>query len=219
MGLAGFLSALFDGGRVRVGGGGALSAEELAEADEVLAEIEADVRTQWPCEPPGFSVEVGRWAAVTFYRAAQLAVFRDADEATIRQAMATPCPDGSPASAHYSADLVLRFLPDLARLARAAAEGDPLLERLMELAASWPLSSVGMKDVEFSNAQPGSLDPVVDHPSLLGTYVDRIIRHGDVSRLHDVRVRRAVGRAIGELPQLAPKMAAAIEKLETEEAA
>ncbi len=219
MGLAGFLNALFDGGRVRVAAGDAPSEEELAAADEVLAEVEVAVRSTWPAEPPEFDPHVARWAAVTFYRAAQFAVFRDVDEATIGEALSTPCPDAPPASAHYAADLVLRFLPDLARLARAAAEGDPLLGGLMGLAANWPLSSVGMKDVALDDGQPQRLNAIVEHPGLLATYVDRVIQHNAVSRLADERVCRAVQQAIGELPQLARKMAAAIEELQTEEAA
>jgi hypothetical protein len=139
-----------------------------------------------------------------FYRACQFTAFRDVGEEAIAGALAASCPQGDAASVHYSVDLTFRYLPDLARLARSAAEQDPLLTHLAHWAVDWPLSSVGMAGVGTVRIDDWATDQC-----LLKLYADRVIARGDESRLHDQRVREAVRQAIGLFPELATKIASA----------
>ena len=135
----------------------------------------------------------------------EAADLREVDAASVQQALAAPCPRPPSASVCYSADLSLRYLPDLLSLARGIAPDDPLVAGLTALARAWPLSSVGVAGMEDLD-----VSAFVDHPSLRQLYVDRIIERGDVSRLKHPAVRAAVGEALGAYPDLAPRVAAAL---------
>lgn len=138
-------------------------------------------------------------------------MFRDYDADQVREVFSTAFPEDFTASAHYSVDLTMRFLPDLLRLARTRSSGDLLVDELNKLAHQWPLSSVGMGDVVDV-----SIRPIVEDSCLLQLYVDRIIAREDVGRLSDPSVRLAARRAIGIHRHLAPKIADAIDVLEQE---
>jgi len=214
MGFQLFLADLFDRGRVLVSHVGSLSPEEMAAGDEILEAFETEYRKELPGNAPDLSMTSARWAAVNLYHACQFVVFRDADAATIDRTLQISYPESPSPSVHYSVDLTFRFLPDLLRLARTAAEQDPLLERLVDWGAQWPISSVGIPDIS-----PVEIESFVDHPSMLGFYVDRIIARKDTSRLADSRVREAVLQALGLFPELAPEMAHAAKGNDAEEIA
>jgi hypothetical protein len=212
MSLSTFVCELFETGRVRVAPPSLLSASRQAEADETLVAFERDFRRELPAEAPPFSLAAARWGALAVFHACQFLVYRDADAKLVAETLTVACPESPNPATHYSVDLVLRFLPDAARLARGVNPKDPLVEHLQRLASHWPLSSVGMSDIT-----PVSLSGVVDHPCLLAMYVDRVIAARDIARLADSRVRMAVRAAIGLHDQLAPEVAAALRIQETEE--
>jgi hypothetical protein len=207
--LAAFLHRLFTEGRVRVARPTDASEQELRAMDEVLTAFERRYEQDLPGTPPPLAPEAARWGAVMIYRACQFVAFRDLGEAEMAQALGAVCPgDDSPAT-HYSVDLTFRFLPDLFKLARNAAEGDPLLSRLAHWAGQWPLSSVGIAGV-----QPLRTEVITGHPCLLRLYVDRIIARRDTSRLADPRVRDCVRESLGMFPELAPEMASSLRAVE-----
>lgn len=208
--LRAFLSELFDHGRVRVAPPDAAessAAGNSADADQavqnVLADRDAAVRTDFPGEAPPPDFAVALWAARQFHRACQFALYRDLPAEAMAAAFAEPCPAAPHASRHYSVDLVFRFLPDLYRLARSASSEDPLCEQLRRWADAWPLSSVGMRD-----ANPADVGPILEHRGLLKLYVDRIIAREDAGRLTVAPVRAAVRAALGAFAELAPAPAA-----------
>lgn len=206
MGLPEFLQALFERGRVRVAApGDAVSNDDWTKVEAILAERHAADRAEFPGDMPPLESAAARWAAEQFYRACQFAVHRDAGADQLAAALALPCPAAPAPSRHVSVDLTFCFLPDLYRLARGASEGDPLCERLRAWAAEWPLSSVGMP-----NVNPIGVGEFCEHGGLLQWYVDRIIARGDRSRLADSRVRGAVQTAVGNYAQLAGKLAGEI---------
>lgn len=206
--LSQFLEQLFEESRVTVSSPEPLSADETRAADATLAALEAVYRLDLPGEAPPLVPAAARWAATSLFQACQFVAFRNAGEEMIAAALGTPKPTeaaihaqknglGGPscnaAALHYSVDLTFRFLPDLTRLARSDAENDPLLGYLRQWASDWPLSSVGLADVT-----PSSIEPIANHPCLLGMYCDRIIARKDRSRLGDPRVNEAVQQAVGE---------------------
>lgn len=216
MSLPDLLSELFEHGRVGVSQPGELGEDELLRADALLAEQELYVRRDFPGAAPLWSPPAARWAAVMFYRACQLAVYRELQVESYVAAPGPPAPerpaDGAClASVHYSVDLVFRFLPDLQRLAHGVARQDPLLERIAQWGRDWPLSSVGMKDLV-----PQHVDGLVAHPGLLRYYADRVIARRDASRLQHEQVRAAVRQALGLYDALAPELAALCRAAETE---
>jgi hypothetical protein len=210
--LAAFLDRLFIDGRVRVARpNDDTSEKELRAMDEVLMAFETQYRQDLPGTPPPLAHEAARWGAVMLYRACQFAAYRDLGEAEIAHALGAACPgDDSPAT-HYSVDLTFRYLPDLVKLARSTAEGDPLMSRLAHWAEQWPLSSVGIAD-----AKPSQVEAIVNHPCLLRLYVDRIMARRDTSRLANPRVRDCVRESLGMFPEMAPEMASCLQATEPE---
>jgi hypothetical protein len=207
MSLPALLADLLEHGRARVPRPTpAISPREIAESERTLREHEAVRRLDFPGVPPDLFLPAAVWAATAYYRACQLAVYRDLDAGAIDELLAASCPAGEPAARHWSVDLVFCFLPDLVRHAAAASQQDPLVTRLRGWAADWPLSSVGMAGISARHE-----DEITGHPGLLQLYVDRIIAKKDWSRLGHPAVREAIRGSIGahtdHWPALASKLA------------
>ena len=95
----------------------------------------------------------------------------------------------------YSVDLSLSFLPDLVHHSQQHAKQDPLMLALKRLANAWPLSSVGIADLEISSE---TLDPWFSEDRCLQQlYLDRILSRDDASRVQDERVRETIRNSIG----------------------
>lgn len=204
MSLLAFLDALFEGEPLRVPAPGQDLAIDESELDGFLATFERQYRLELPGEAPQLRPDAARWGAITIYRACQFLTFRDTGEERVQAELTKDLLVERDAATHYSVDLALRFLPDVSRLANPA---DPLIGSLEALGRRWPLSSIGM-----ANVNPESLDGVVDNPCLLALYVDRVIAAQDASRLADARVREAVRCVAGAHVTLVGKeIAAALE--------
>jgi len=74
---------------------------------------------------------------------------------------------------HLSADLLLRYLPQVLKRARGLDPTDPLVEILGEILRRWPLSGA------LSDVEEGPLNPVDfgGHPGLLLMYAERVAAH------------------------------------------
>ena len=200
MSYTAFLTSLFDNGRVSIPFPAPLSAEVIRAGDEVISAFERDYRYDLPGDPPLLVSDAARWAAVRFFRACQFTVYRDVDAETLNAELSGNYEGALSPANHYSIDIIFRYLPDLAKVARGAAEQDPLLEHIGRWARQWPLSSVGMTNIEIE-----SIDAIAGHPALLQLYVDRVIAHRDASRQTDERVRIAIETSLGMYPELAGK--------------
>jgi hypothetical protein len=213
MSLTAFITSLLAEGLGAVPEPGEISAEERAETTEVLEEFERQWRLNVPGEPPPFYAEAAVWAAVRFYQASQYSVFRDEGPEFAFEPLNLASELGKLPSAHYSVDLIFRFLPDLVRHVRAAASADPLVDELLSWGRQWPLSSVGIAGVEVEAASV-DLAAVLSSPGLLQMYVDRIIDRRDNSRIGHHAVRQALAAAIGLHPELAPDLVATLKSPE-----
>ncbi|MBI4614743.1 MAG: hypothetical protein HY720_14120 [Planctomycetes bacterium] len=212
MSIRSFLDELRESGRVRVGPPEperACATPDLAlrEADGVLAEMDRDARRELAFEPPPLILPVARWAAALFQRACAFLVHREAGAGEVRAGLSRPCPEPPSPRAVYSADLVLRYLPDLAVLARARAPGDPLVGELVRIGRAWPLSSVGMPGVG-----PVETGDFLGDASLRQLYADRILERGDLSRLDGGLVSESLRASLGLAGELAPGVAAALAR-------
>jgi len=203
MRLLAFLSQLFETGEITVPREPTGTESEIC---EFLSTAESVWRQSWPGTPPEFDARIASQAAMTLFVFCQGVVYREIDEFMIRERLsAAGLQPGDTPSAHYSADLTLRFLSDVyARLTRTSDE-DPLLRVLIEFAKMWPLSAVGIPDTA-----PGQLGPVLKQDSMFRTYIDRIIVKADLSRLQNAEVATAVKAAVGEYDFLAPQLAEAL---------
>jgi MoxR-vWA-beta-propeller ternary system domain bpX4 len=205
--LSVFLRALFDHGRVQVAAPTEkITGQDEQEAEKTLREQDAALRLEGPGQLPELNMAVAMWAAKTCYGACQLIVFRQLDEQAIGELLPSTVPAAEPSSRHWSADLTLRFLPDLLRHASVASEQDPLLRHLRSLAYQWPLSSVGIEGIA-----PEHLDDLVASPSLLQLYVDRILARKDFRRLEHPAVREAARQAVGMHSKLWPDLTKYLE--------
>ncbi len=152
-------------------------------------------------DAPDLDLAAAEWAAVRLYRACQALVCREMPQPEMEKMLREPCPAPASPAVDYSVDLVFRFLPQVATLARRVAQSDPLVEELRALGRAWPLSSVGMENL-------GQVDAarILAHLSLRQLYIDRILLSSDASRLHDPEIRAAANAALGAHPELAPDL-------------
>jgi len=196
-----FLQQLFEHGRVTVSMPARSADEQDDELERLLVEFSTLYRSQLPAGLPAFDLHAAKHGAITLYRACQFLAYRDFSEEDIHEAIAIRPIASNPAE-HLSVDLTLRFLPDVVRLAKAAAPEDPLVKRLLELARSWPLSSVGIADVKDVD-----IAPLINDLAVFRLYIDRVLNRSDASRLTGDHVRDAIGAVVGAFPELAGSLA------------
>jgi hypothetical protein len=198
-----FLDQLFTTGQVTVPPAGVSFDDDGIELE--IRQFDRSARLSLSGEAPELDIEAAAWAAGMLAEAVRLGIARELGAAEIAQTFTRTCPKPRSHEVDYSADLFLRYLPELLGWVQRLAGDDPLLEHLRRLGAEWPLSSVGIKGLAV-----GSIEPFVGHPSLRQLYVDRILAADDVSRLGDPRVADAARAALGAHPELAPAVAKAL---------
>jgi len=192
-----FLTDLVQGGNVIVPRTiSPLDESDVQAALVILREFyERDVMTM-PGDTPAFHEEAAAWAARYVFYVSQLILLRDVD-GNIMQGYLSPFEGERPAEAIYSADLLLRFLPDLFRLSSGLSPGDPLVENLKQTALAWPYSSIGLKDVTA-----GIPPEVLNNNSLKLAYIDRVIEKKDTGRLSGTAEKELLKEVLGDHRQL-----------------
>lgn len=214
--LAEFVTALWETGMVAVSENSTLgTAPEPDDQEEawsrllMFAAAEADA---FPGPPPSISRVAAEWALLMLRRACGLLVHRQANPELIRTTLDTPCPEKKSPIVCWSVDLSFRHLPELARLVAAAWPEDPLLAVLLEWGREWQLSSVGMSwGSDQANSASFDLDPWWEDAGLRRVYIDRVLSREDRSRLTDLRVATAVRTALGDHPELSPRITTWLE--------
>ena len=206
MALTKFLESLFENGRVQVPEPDRIAADDLQNAAAFLKDTEKIWRSNQPDGLPEFDVEPALWAAEVVFRSAQFQVFRDVNAEFIEQAFqqtetSFAALDRSLPQTHYSADLCLRYLPDVLRLVRSGAADDPLVQIIESLLKDWPLSAVGVQEIELVKRPVAFRDE-----GLWKLYIDRIIERSDKRLLSDPDVHHAVTASVGAFPQLVPAL-------------
>lgn len=201
-----FVEQLFLDGTVRLESSDLPASGDLTHAVQWVVDYEPTLRVHWPTAPPQIEPVSLQSVIDQFYRAAQLVVYRELGEDEIAkrispdferaQHTAADSPD-----AIYTIDLILRFLPDLVRRVRAMSSNDPLLKPLLDWGHRWPLSSVGIPDLEA-----GDPEPVLRHPCLCQIYIDRVIEFEALDRLSHPEMAERVRGVLGAYPELSPKL-------------
>jgi hypothetical protein len=200
-----FLQSLMAGGEARVLAPG--EPPDDVEWNSALEVVEASWRLHVPSPVPEFHLPTARWAARILYRAFQFLLWRDAGAELVKKALTVAAPDcPDQASRLYSADLCLRYLPSLLKLAARLSPDDVLVHELHRIAREWPLSSAGIPGLE----PPPDLSAVMAHSGLRCLFTERLIAAGDRTLLTDPAAADAVREALGAHPELAPALASSL---------
>ena len=208
MRLTPFLETLREGGRLHLPPARTVEdlrpfeAEDMAAAAAVIETLDRDARLEAPGPAPELVLPATRWAAEMLYRAGQAVVSGPSRAPEIGAVLRRPYGDRVDARVTYSVDLIFRFLPEIIRRS-IQADDEELHQALLELARTWPLSSVGTAGVGSVD-----IDDFVDHPCLARMYCDRVLERQDLGRLVDPRVAQAARVALGAYAGLAPAVAA-----------
>lgn len=117
-----------------------------------------------------FDAGVACAAAELVRRSSWAVVNHDDRVAELEKRLKMPDSPSTPAH-HLSADLMLRYVPQILRRARGLDPFDPLVGLLASVLRQWPLSGV------LSDVEEGPLGPVDfgGHPGLLMLYAERAI--------------------------------------------
>jgi hypothetical protein len=206
--LAQFIRSLVTDGRAIV------SAQPLDLANvtalPLLQAVDEGARTEAGIEAPAFSESAALWGAQMLYQLCQFIVCRNIGEPYIEAACAIPCPAPRGPETDWSVDLMFRHLPKVFQLARHLSNGDPLLQHLKRFGREWPLSSVGMPDLNDLQ-----LDSFIGHPGLARIYADRIVDLNDTARLGDPRVEVLLRADLGIHHHLSAGLAAKLFNVTT----
>lgn len=192
MQLTKFIQDLLEKGQVTVAGQlMSFSEQDIGQSVTILKGFYAEDRLEMPLEAPEFSPEAALWAVQYLYHAIQFVMLRDLGEEQVTKHLTAYSGNITP-EAVYSADLMLRYLPDLLHLAKGLAPDDVLVTSLKNTLEQWPFSSVGLEGIAQVNC-----DVILTHASLKYAYMDRIIQQKDITRAAQAKVSELIEEALG----------------------
>jgi MoxR-vWA-beta-propeller ternary system domain bpX4 len=184
----------------------AITDANAAEVTDFLAEAYRAEAADYPHVAPDFDPVAGLWAANTVYEAAQLLLHRTDAPADLTHRL-PHYPEPITAAALLSADLTLRFLPDLIVRGQLIDPDDPLVALLTDRLRLFHYSGVRyplmVSGLDFS--------PVVANAGLLRLYADRVVAHkntalADHPALAD-EIRAGLGMFAADFwPERAPRL-------------
>jgi hypothetical protein len=169
-----------------------IPAESMQDLTRFLAAEYTGESIGYPGQAPPFDEDAAAWSSLTFYKSAQLILFRETGAADLVMLFPDYEKPITP-SAIASADLVLRFLPGVVNQLKKIDAEDALIPVLENFLARWHYSAVSYK----LSVNELDFEPVIIDPCLFQLYVDRIISHKNITlALHPVfrqRVKAALG--------------------------
>jgi MoxR-vWA-beta-propeller ternary system domain bpX4 len=142
---------------------------ERTEASAVLQRAFANARLHVAGLLLDFDAQTALAAAERVWLAAWFLLIRSEEPDEVEQALRLPEP-ARQAGQHLSADLTLRYLPQIYHRARSIAVDDVLTQGLAQILRLWPLSGV------LAGLDEGPTTPVetIDHSGLLLLYAERL---------------------------------------------
>lgn len=146
----------------------------------------------YPFTAPPFNAAAALWAAKTTYTFGQLILYREHTEIILPQLL--PAYEGTlDAGSILSADLCLRFLPELIPVIRNIDSEDSLLQLLKDLLKQWQYSAIGYE----VNATNADLFAVTENDCLLQLYADRVIAKKDMQKAMQPVVLQKIKASLG----------------------
>ena len=168
------------------------SEEEQAETVRFLeAEYHCE-SLEYPYSAPAFDPSAAGWAARTVYLAIQWIVYRENTEKELVHLL-PDYPGEINASALLSADLLLRFLPDIITQVRLIDTEDHLANLLKDKLYCWHYSGVAYP----LTPERLSFEAVTVNPCLYQLYIDRVIAHRNVSLAHHPALVEGIRASLG----------------------
>jgi hypothetical protein len=181
--------------------------EEIMLYDNVLAISEEEKRLvtafletefqreslNYPRGYPGFTEDAALWAAKTTYVAAQLILYRQNKDEDLKTLL-PDYPSEKSAGAFLSADLCLRFLPDMIRQLKIIDSGDPLIEVLQNILQQWHYSGIGYDELDFHAMK---FETIVQNEALLQLYCTSIIYHKNTKLAQHPDFNEVIGAQLG----------------------
>lgn len=152
------------------GQGASFNTAENEQVTAFLQEEYARESQEYPGSPPAYQADAALWAAKLVYISAQLILYRKENPEALRNKI-HPYPAPIQAASMLSADLMLRFLPDLLIQLRAIDATDPLLPMLESILQQWPYSAL-VHPFEEDHLDYSLLN---SHPCLAQLAVNRIV--------------------------------------------
>ena len=148
--------------------------EERLLVNDLLEDEYQNEKSGYPFTPPEYDREAALWAAKTLYTIAQLILYREHKETDLT--LLLPAFSGQlTADAILSADLCLRFLPQIKQEARNIDPEDVLLLEINRILETWHYSGIG---TDF-DLQKADFTIAIADPCLAQMYADRIILRKD----------------------------------------
>ncbi len=149
------------------------SAEHTLAIDFLAIEYENEC-LGYPGVPPAFDTNAALWSAQTVYKAAQLLLYRKDKEADL-PLLLPPFTEPITPGAMLSADLCLRFLPDVLQMAKNIDADDLLVTLLTTFLQQWHYSAIGYK----LHVAEDDFDIIINNFCLRQLYIDRVIARKD----------------------------------------
>ncbi|MGG9962274.1 hypothetical protein [Ferruginibacter sp. SUN106] len=166
--------------------------EDEALVKELLAiEYETEV-LNYPFTPPPFNATAALWAAKTTYTTCQLILYRENKADELPQLL--PVYEGAiDASAILSADLCLRFLPQVLKDTKNIDPDDALIVLAEGHLQQWHYSGIGYP----AKTALINLNSVAENDCVLQLYTDRVIQKKDVQRAQLPLLHQKIKAAMG----------------------
>lgn len=154
-----------------------VSNEQELEAIEFLRKEFENEKLNYPSDKiESFDAGAALWAAKTIYTSAQLMLYRENKDTELELLMPS-YPRPISASAQLSADLVLRFLPDIITHLKMINADDAVIKILEKHLVQWHFSgikySLNYEELDFSLVVAGRC--------LMQLYIDRVIEYKRIS--------------------------------------
>lgn len=148
-----------------------IESEDIAETVQFLEKEYRAESANYPYCPPEFNVEAALWGAKTVYVAAQLLLYRE-NRISELHTLITSYSGEITSSAILSADLCLRFLPELVKELKVIDPEDLLIELLVKQLEIWNYSAISYSGIDYANC---IFTNVHENECLKQMYVNRII--------------------------------------------
>jgi hypothetical protein len=198
--LRDFIEDLLNKGSIRYSERPAAAREPEPEAVALLQNAYMSYRLEVAGPLIPFDAATAQAAAELVRQAGWFLVSHEEPESELEKHIVLPGPASS-AAQHLNADLMLRYLPQLHRRARALNADDLLTRKLTTILRQWPLSGV-LSDIEEGPTVPLLFD---DHSGLCMMYAERLELHNKPAWLPDgpameyIRwVRQELGKVAAE---------------------
>ncbi len=153
-----------------------ISASEENESVTFLRK-EYEIETlNYPFEAPKFDAKAALWAAKLIYVSANLLLYREQKLSELSQTIVNYEHEIDP-SAILSADLTLRFLPQLILNLELIDREDELIEILQNILANWPYSGMQLDTLDLNT----NLEIIKSNKCLNQLFCNRIIQYKNIN--------------------------------------